>query len=393
MLPSPKTVRKSIFLTAGFAMFSMFFGSGNLVFPLVIGQLTRDQSTFAMWGLILTGTIVPFLGLLTMIFVDGNAKRFFTKLGKIPGFLLPFFLLAILGPFGVCARCILVSYGSLELVFPHLPFGVFSISFVVIAALFTLNHNKIVGILGKYLTPFLLVGILTILLVGLWLAPTMEAGVHTPLEAFHVGLHKGYQLMDLLAAFFFSVSIVAYLRAHMGHDAPVEKVAKEAIKASAVGITLLAFVYLGFVTLGAAFSPKLQGVSPEHMLIQIAQHTLGEAALPIVALTITMACLTTLIALAGLFADFCDVEIFGKKVSRKALVIVTYALCCLVSFLGFESLANVMGSLLEYLYPALIVLSLTSILDYYTKKNWAPRAFYYALLFVVVLKLVNVHVL
>ncbi|MCA0369955.1 MAG: branched-chain amino acid transport system II carrier protein [Proteobacteria bacterium] len=392
MSPSPQNLRRGIFLTAGFAMFSMFFGSGNLVFPLVIGQITKDQSSYAIWGLIVTGTLVPFLGLLTMIFVDGNAKRFFTKLGKIPGFLLPFFLLAILGPFGVCARCILVSYGSLELVFPHLPFSVFTVTFSALAALLTLNRNKIVGILGKYLTPFLLFGIISILVVGLWLAPPMDTAPHTPLEAFNVGLHQGYQTMDLLAAFFFSISIVAYLRAHMGHDAPVEKVAREAIKASAVGITLLAFVYLGFVTLGASFSGKLCDVCPEHMLVQIAQHTLGDAALPIVALTITMACLTTLIALAGLFADFCETEIFAKRVARSHLVIVTYALCCLVSFLGFESLARVMGSLLEYLYPALIVLSLASILDYYTKKNWAPRAFYYALILVVVLKLLNEHV-
>ena len=374
--PSPK---RWVFLTAGFAMFSMFFGSGNLVFPLNIGFGTLDHFSFAAIGLLITGTLVPFLGLLTMIFMDGNANRFFAKLGKIPGFLLPLFMLAILGPFGVCARCILVSYGSLELVFPSLSFSVFSISFALVSALLTLNRKRIVRILARYLTPFLLLGIIMILMVGIFYAPHPGPSLVTTRGAFHIGLHQGYQTMDLLAAFFFSITIVEYLRAHMGKGAPVGEVAREAIKASGVGITLLALVYLGFVSLGAAYADVLQGVSPESMLIHIAQNTLGNIALPVVALTITTACLTTLIALAGLFADFCHKEMLREKIPRSVCVIITYALCSLVSFLGFEHLARLMGTLLEVIYPALIFLSFFAIMDHFTGKNWAPKAFYLAL--------------
>lgn len=376
---SPTHSHKWVFITAGFAMFSMFFGSGNLVFPLVVGYKTLDQFSHAAIGLLVTGTLVPFLGLLTMIFMNGDTKKFFSKLGTVPGFLLPFLMLALLGPFGVCARCILVSYGSMNLVWPELPFPVFSISFALIAALMTLNRKRLVRLLGRYLTPCLLLGITLILVVGIWQASPPSPSILGSTASFNIGLHQGYQLMDLLAAFFFSATIVEYLHAHLGKGASIPYVAKEAVKASGVGITLLAIVYLGFVGLGASYAPHLHGASAEKMLILIAQQTLGDMALPLLALTICLACLTTLVALAGLFADFCQKEMFKEKIGRTPCVIVTYILCSVISFLGFDELASWIGAVMDFVYPALIVLSLVSITDYFMKSNWAPKLFYVAL--------------
>ena len=47
---------------AGFAMFSMVFGAGNIVFPLILG---RDSTTLSLWGILgwgLTSVLVPTLG-------------------------------------------------------------------------------------------------------------------------------------------------------------------------------------------------------------------------------------------------------------------------------------------------------------------------------------------
>jgi LIVCS family branched-chain amino acid:cation transporter len=102
-------------------------------------------------------------------------------------------------------------------------------------------------------------------------------------------------------------------------------------------------------------------------------------ALPLLALTICLACLTTLVALAGLFAEFCQKEMFKGKIGRTPCVIVTYILCSVISFLGFDELASWIGGVMDFVYPALIVLSLVSITDYFMKSNWAPKLFYVAL--------------
>ena len=67
---------KSLILATGLAMFSMFFGSGNLVFPLVVGQMSEGHFGLASLGILLTGVLVPFLGILAMLLFDGNSKVF-----------------------------------------------------------------------------------------------------------------------------------------------------------------------------------------------------------------------------------------------------------------------------------------------------------------------------
>lgn len=367
------------FLTAGFAMFSMFFGSGNLVFPLLVGFGTLDQCLGAAGGLLLTGTLVPFLGLLALIVTGGDRTAFFGALGRWPSFFVTFLILSLLGPFGVCARCVLVSHGSVLSLFPDLILPVFSGIFCFLAAIMTLNRQRIVRLIGRYLTPFLLFGILLILVVGNYRAPVVQSSALSSLKAFNVGLHQGYQMMDLLAAFFFSATIVDYLKSHVGKKASSKTIATEAVKASLVGVFLLGLVYIGFVSLGAAYSPFLDGHHPENMLVLIAEKTLGPMALPIIVLTIIMACLTTLIVLASLFADFLQKDVCQEKISRPTSVIVTYAICFGTSLIGFEALVSVIGEVLEVLYPALIIFSVMMIVDSCFKTRFSAKAFYTAL--------------
>ena len=51
----------------GFALFSMFFGAGNLIFPLTIGQIAGDMTSYAMAGLLVTSIGVPLLGMIAII--------------------------------------------------------------------------------------------------------------------------------------------------------------------------------------------------------------------------------------------------------------------------------------------------------------------------------------
>ena len=155
-------------LTAGFAMFCMFFGAGNLVFPLTIGTQSLDSSSFAMLGLAITGVIVPFLGLVGVILCGGNRDNFFACIGKIPAFLLIFVMLALLGPIGVVPRCIVVAYGAVSSFMPQFSLTLFSFLFCLFLLLLVWKHDSVVPVIGRYLTPLLLIGIAVISVAGIF---------------------------------------------------------------------------------------------------------------------------------------------------------------------------------------------------------------------------------
>src|ERR1700727_336927 len=107
-------VLKSEAISIGIAMFSMFFGAGNIIYPLAVGQYAGDKNLFAMLGLILTAAVMPIAGVIAMILFDGNYRQFFGRLGRIPGFLLALIIISLLGPLGSAPRCIALSYSTIK---------------------------------------------------------------------------------------------------------------------------------------------------------------------------------------------------------------------------------------------------------------------------------------
>lgn len=352
---------KKIVLTAGFAMFSMFFGSGNLVFPLLIGKETTSAYPYSLFGLIITAVIVPFLGLLGMILYDGDVKKYFSKLGKVPSFLLIALMLSLMGPFGVVPRCITVAYGSVSLLFPHLPYYIFSFGFCAAIVALIWQANKVVDVIGLILTPFKLGGLVIMMIVGLWFSEQIPMTNLAATTAFAKGITLGYQTMDLMAAFFFSSTTVIYLRHNLGANAPRSQLLKLSIAASLIGASILSLAYVGFVTLGAKYAPILATVQPEAMLAVIAQHTLGQYAMPIIALTMAVACLATAVILSTLFVDFFREEVLREKMTRPHAILLSLGATFGISLLGFSKICQLLGAILEIAYPALIVLAITNI--------------------------------
>jgi LIVCS family branched-chain amino acid:cation transporter len=364
---------RKIVLTAGFAMFSMFFGSGNLVFPLLIGTQTLSQFPIATLGLIITAVIVPFLGLIGMVLFQGDYQKYFSSLGKVPSFLLIFAMLALMGPFGVVPRCITVAFGGVSLVFPGLPFWVFSFIFCTAIILLIWQKNKIIEIIGLFLTPLKLGSILLLLACGLWLSNPAPESQIPETEAFLTGLFQGYQTMDLMAAFFFSSATYFYLKNNMQNKGDEKCLLRLSIIASCIGAALLSVAYIGFVSLGAKYSPYLQGVKPEEILITITGQALGAYAKPVLAFTLAIACLATAVILSTLFVDLLQIDIFKNKISRPQSISITSGITFGISLLGFATICKWLGTILELAYPALIALAIANILQ--SQLNWRQGRF------------------
>ena len=355
-----------IVLTAGFAMFSMFFGSGNLVFPLLIGFQSLSHYSYAILGLIVTAVCVPFLGLLGIIQFQGNRNAYFSSLGSVLSFALILLMLCMMGPFGVMPRCITVAFGGLSFLTPALPFWVFSLSFCLLIGALIWQRNKIVSIIGLGLTPFKLGSIVLLIIFGLWYGPEVMPSAQASTQSFWLGVSQGYQTMDLIAAFFFATTIYEYLQLRLKEagqlNPSVPQLFRWGVSASLVGALLLSIVYIGFTLLGAKYAPYLQSTPPESMLVEIAKHTLGTYGMPIVAFTLAISCLATATVLTTLFVDFLQEDISRNHLTRPQSIIITLILTFGMSLLGFQTICQFLGTILEWIYPLLVVYAVIQIL-------------------------------
>lgn len=343
-------------------MFSMFFGSGNLVFPLTVGKESGSHFLAATLGIIFTGVLVPFLGVVAMMLYKGDSKAFFSSMGeKIALFWFPLIALSLMGPFGVLARCITVAHGSFHLFFDQSSLVLFSLAFCFITYFVTVNKARIIPVLGSLLTPFLLISLVVITFCGYWFGDQPAKVNMDFFSAFRIGVFQGYQTMDLLAAFFFSTFVIKHLESHADLQNNPQEKTKVFLQATLVGAILLAGVYLGLVFLGASYVEALRDVPPQEMLGVVAEKALGSLSAPFVCAAMVLACFTTAVVLTSLFAEFLHQNVAKQKISLNLSIAITLMIAFTVSTLEFAGIAKFLAPILETIYPALIVMTFLNI--------------------------------
>jgi len=382
-----KNILKSTVVATGLAMFSMFFGAGNIVFPLALGQVSQDQTKFTILGLLLSAVVVPFTGLISMILFNGDYRAFFERIGKWPGFIVTIIIMGLLGPFGALPRCITLSYSSIMMFLPEdtMSITMFSILSCFIILFFSAKSSKILDVLGYILTPFLLISLGIIIAVGFYYAPPMPESQFQPLPMFMLGFKEGYQTMDLIGAFFFSSVVLLGLRSDFYPKSTDDQknLVSIALKASLIGAFLLAMVYIGFTFLAAHMSLALTDVPKDKLLGTIALQVLGPSAGIITSIAVALACLTTAIALASVFAHFLHRDILHNKVRYLPCLIATLALTAFISTFQFTGIVKLLAPPLAACYPALIALSIVNI--FYKLYDFKPVKIIVLIIFLVTL--------
>lgn len=362
-----ETEKKASVWSTGLAMFAMFFGAGNIVFPLVVGQFTQDKNLYGSLGMTITAVLVPLLGLLAMMLFEGDYLSFFRRIGKIPGFILTLLILCLIGPFGGIPRCITISYSTLSAfglnTVPYLTLFTFSLFSCALIFLFTIRRTKLLSLLGFVLTPLLLFSLGLIMVKGFFSAPEAQASLHSRWTMFSHGFLEGYNTMDLLASFFFSSVVLICLRQGgvkvSFKDNP--RILKMALWASLVAAILLGIVYFSFSFLAAHHSAALTHVAPHQMLGTLAYLHLGPSAGLIAGSAVAFACLTTEIALTAISAEFLKTTLLKNKISYPVALLTILGFSFAFSTLQFEGITTFLVPILQVCYPALIVLSLLNI--------------------------------
>jgi branched-chain amino acid:cation transporter, LIVCS family len=356
----------------GLALFSMFFGAGNIIFPLAVGKYAAEFYLDATYGLLVTAVLLPLLGVMTMILYEGNQLQFFGKIGKTAGLVVATFTISLLGPLGSSPRCVALSYASLKEYFPGLSSEWFSLMACLFIFLATVQKKHLVKLLGAFLTPFLLFAVFCIIIAGFYYEPCTQNQCALSENMFFHGMKEGYNTMDLLAAFFFSSSIVQLLKKQVTNSSgQANSPLVIAGLASVIAALLLALVYTGFSFLAAKFGGQMQGVEKDLLLSRLSNILMGKYAGICVCLITSLACLSTAIALLSSFADFVQKELCGEKISYELTLSLSLLITFFISIFEFNKIAQFLGPVLEMCYPGLIALTL---FNFFTKiKNYLEQ--------------------
>jgi LIVCS family branched-chain amino acid:cation transporter len=330
----------------------MFFGAGNLVFPLLVGRAAGEHALFSLIGLALSAVLFPLLGLFAMTAAGGKIDRLFAPLGAKGSWGLLFLIQLAMGPFGCMPRLFILMKGSLELHLPPLEPVSYGIGMAFLVFFLTVGKSRVIDLLGKGLTPVLLATLAILIAKGLFFTdlPSLSPSSETASHHFWEGLKGGYLTMDLISAILFATLLTTHLRG--------PTLFKNMTQASLIASSCLMLVYVGLLILAAHYAPLLPAdVPPEKMLLEIALILLGPVGGILATVSIFLACLTTLISLADLFADYLK----GFRIARSLALLGSLLASALFSSLGFQGILHLLAPILEIVYPILIALSIGSL--------------------------------
>ena len=270
-------------------LFGMFFGAGNLIFPVYMGQVAGRNMWAAVLGFLITGVGLPLLGVAALGISRSNGLFDLShKVGRPYAFFFTCALYLTIGPFFAIPRCATTSFTvGLEQILPHddkswLYLLLFSLLFFAVTLVLSLRPGKILTYVGKVLTPCFLVFLAIMVFVTI-LHPTTSIGAVEPQGAyaaqpFFTGFLEGYNTMDALASLAFGIVVVQVIQG-LGVE-KAESVAMTTVRSGILSCLLMGVIYL-LVTLMGVWSRGALEAAPNGgtALAQIAQHYLGKAGL------------------------------------------------------------------------------------------------------------------
>lgn len=341
----------------GMALFSMFFGGGNLTFPLWIGSETSSV-TLSSIGFILSGVLLPFYGIIVSLYFKGNYEHYLSACGKKIGQLLVFALLLFWIPLGSGPRCNQLAYGAFSCQsLWEMPFWTYSLLYSIAIYLLTVQKNRIIEILGKVITPLLIFSLFFLIF-----SVFSNTGIETIALAkpdqpasteFLSSFFAGYHTMDFIAAIFFSSTIISLIK-----EKQKEKFNMGLVRNSClIAISLLSLIYIGLISVGYANSEILSGVPRDRLLAVIGQALFGEQFQLLIFMIITLSMISTSMALALVFSDYLRTTIFKERLGHKSCLFISVFISFLMSVIGFENLAVIISYATSILYPFLLLVT------------------------------------
>ncbi len=346
-------------LVVGFALFAMFFGAGNLIFPPYLGVVSGSDWLVGFTGFVMADVGLALLAILASAKCQGDINKVLGRSGKTLSLILATSIMICLGPLLAIPRTGATTFEmGIAPIFSGFNPLIFSVLFFGLTLILTIRPSKVVDIIGQYLTPALLIALVFLIIIGI-ISPLGDLN-QAPMinQIFAEGIYQGYQTMDPLGAIALSAVVILSL-ADKGYNDESQKV-KLTLQAGIVAAVALLIVYGGLTYLGSTVAHQFVGVNPSDinqtsLIVSITEQLLGQPGKIVLAIIVALACLTTAIGLTSATAQYFT-KISNGIIKYETVVIVVCVFSAFVSNFGVSAIISFAGPILSIIYPATIVL-------------------------------------
>lgn len=354
----------------GFALFAMFFGAGNLIFPPFLGHAIGSKFAIGIIGFICTGVGLPLLAILSTTKGDGTFETMASKIGHKFAIVFATLLFIAIGPMLAIPRTAATTYElTINPILPNINAVTWMVIYFAINLIFVLKESSIIDTIGKYLTPALLIILCVIILKGIFF-PIGDIVSTDATSVLATSLTEGYQTMDALAGLLFASMITSSLIAKGYKD---KEILPMTLKSGVVAIAGLAFIYGGLMFLGAQTTTTFTGEATKTgILLFISKSILGNSGIIIIGVAMGLACLTTSIGLLSAGSSYFD-KLSKGKLPYKFNAVAFSVISVIIGSLGVDKIVSISAPILNILYPVAITLIFTTLFDKYIKNVKAVR--------------------
>ena len=374
-------------IVIGFALFAMFFGAGNLIFPPLLGKAAGSAFFASIVGFLITGVGLPLAGIIACAKINGTYDKMANRVGKKFAIITGIALILVIGPLFAIPRTAATTFElGIHPIFPSISQNIAVILYFAIALAFVLKPSSIIDNIGKILTPLLLLILATIIFKGI--IDPIGPIVNTSYKGgFTKALTEGYQTMDAMASVIFAGIIITSIKSKGYKNAT--DIMKMTIKSALVAVVGLAFVYGGLMYLGTQTTTLFPAdIARTKLVTQIVRLDLGSIGAVLLGLCVALACLTTAIGLLASGAEF-FANISKNKISYKTAAVTMAVVSGLIATKNVDAIISLAGPVLQILYPIVIVLIVITLLGDIVKNNTVVAITTYTALIISILDTIN----
>ena len=352
----------------GFALFAIFFGAGNLIFPPYLGVTAGENWGIATLAFLISDPLLSIIAVMVVAALGGSALNVGRRVHPLFASALAAICVLLIGPIFAVPRTGASTHEIfVQSYFPSAPQWITSLVFFGIVLWITYQENSVMDAIGKYLTPILLV-ILFCIFVAAIIQPDATFAQTDGTGLFAQGFKEGYQTMDVLGAPLLAGVVMKDItrRGYLNKKDQFRMMLGVGI----VAFILLAVVYSTLAYSGASMSTVIDTTAQRAaMLTTIVKNLLGSWGQLAMGLAVCFACLTTAIGLTTTCGQYFE-EVSKGKISYKKTILVTVAVEFIISLIGVDSLINLAVPVLTFIFPIMIALILFSAFDRYIPYDW-----------------------
>ena len=352
----------------GFALFAIFFGAGNLIFPPYLGVIAGENWGIATLAFLISDPLLSIIAVMVVAALGGSALNVGRRVHPLFASALAAICVLLIGPIFAVPRTGASTHEIfVQSYFPSAPQWITSLVFFGIVLWIVYKENSVMDAIGKYLTPILLL-ILFLIFVGAVLQPNASFAATDRTGLFAQGFKEGYQTMDVLGAPLLAGVVMKDItrRGYLNKKDQFRMMFGVGI----VAFILLALVYSTLAYSGASMSTVIDSTAQRAaMLTTIVKNLLGSWGQLAMGLAVCFACLTTAIGLTTTCGQYFE-EVSKGKISYKKTILVTVAVEFIISLVGVDSLINLAVPVLTFIFPIMIALILFSAFDKYVPYDW-----------------------